>query len=138
MSSPHALLSFISFIQKSPSTHIMASKEASLSKVKLHITHNVRILHQRHIPHLFRPVGAAPGKTCFGKEVVVDILVGEQFAALYEGFQNAEVDFLIRPFIFRCCAKVKTLIIRLRWKISGRWGIMEASPKEHVCQRAGR
>ena len=90
-----------------------------------------------HSPSLL-PVGAAPGKTCFGKEVVVDILVGEQFSALYEGFQNAEVDFLIRPFIFRCCAKVKTLIIRLRWKISGRWGIMEASPKEHVCQRAGR
>ena len=101
MSSPHALLSFISFIQKSPSTHIMASKEASLSNIKLHITHNVRILHQRHIPHLFCPVGAVPGKTCFGKEVVVDILVGEQFSALYEGFQNAEIDFLIRPFIFR-------------------------------------
>ena len=72
MSSPHALLSFISFIQKSPSTHIMASKEASLSNIKLHITHNVRIHHQRHIPHLFCPVGAAPGIIpVLGKEVVV-------------------------------------------------------------------
>ena len=28
----------------------------------------------------------------------MDILIGKQFAALYEGFQNAEIDFLIRPF----------------------------------------
>ena len=60
----------------------------------------------------------------------MDILVGEQFAALYEGFQNAEVDFLIRPFIFRCCAKVKTLIIRLRWKISGRWNMCVSEPED--------
>ena len=28
----------------------------------------------------------------------MDIFIRKQFAALYEGFQNAEVDFLIRPF----------------------------------------
>ena len=28
----------------------------------------------------------------------MDILVGKQLAALYEGFQNAEIEFLIRPF----------------------------------------
>ena len=28
----------------------------------------------------------------------MDILIGEQLAALYKGFQNAEVNFLIRPF----------------------------------------
>ena len=28
----------------------------------------------------------------------MDILIGKQFAALYEGLQNAEIDFLVRPF----------------------------------------
>lgn len=28
----------------------------------------------------------------------MDIFIGEQFTALYEGFQNAEIYFLIRPF----------------------------------------
>ena len=28
----------------------------------------------------------------------MDILIRKQFAALHEGFQNAEIDFLIRPF----------------------------------------
>ena len=60
--------------------------------------HNILIPHQRHISHLLCPVGAAFGKAGFGKEVVVNILVGEQLAALYEGLQNAEIDFLIRPF----------------------------------------
>ena len=59
---------------------------------------NILVDHQRHISHLIRPVGAAFGKSRFGKEIVVDILIGEQFAALYEGFQNAEIDFFIRPF----------------------------------------
>ena len=61
-------------------------------------THHIFITHQRHIPHLTCPVGAAFGEAGFGKEVVVDILIGEQLAALYKGFQNAEIDFLVRPF----------------------------------------
>ena len=59
---------------------------------------NIFITRQINISHLTRPVGAAFCKAGFGKEVVVDILVGEQFATLYKGFQNAEIDFLIRPF----------------------------------------
>ena len=59
---------------------------------------NIFITHQCHIPHLTCPVGAAFSEAGFGKEVVVDIFVWEQLAALYEGFQNAEIDFFIRPF----------------------------------------
>ena len=69
-----------------------------LQNILSHPTHNIFIPHQRHIPHLTCSVGAAFGKADFGKEVVVDILVGEQLTALYEGFQNAEIDLLIRPF----------------------------------------
>ena len=65
--------------------------------INLSIYH-ILITHQLHIPHLFCPVGAAFGKAGFGKEVVMDIFIWEEFAALYEGFQNAEIDFLIRPF----------------------------------------
>ena len=65
--------------------------------INLSIYH-ILVTHQRHISHLFCPVGTAFGKAGFGKEVVVDILIGEQLAALYKGFQNAEVNFLIRPF----------------------------------------
>ncbi len=39
-----------------------------------------------------------PYLTAFSKEIVVDISIGKELAALYEGFQNAEIDFLIRPF----------------------------------------
>ena len=60
--------------------------------------HHIFITHQCHIPHLTCPVGAAFSEADFGKEVVVDIFIGEQFTALYEGFQNAEIYFLIRPF----------------------------------------
>ena len=62
--------------------------------------HQIFIPHQRHIPHLTCPVNAAFGKSVFGKEVVVDIFIWEQLAALYEGFQNAEIDFFIRPLAF--------------------------------------
>ena len=33
-----------------------------------------------------------------GKKRLTDVANTEQLAALYEGFQNAEIDFLIRPF----------------------------------------
>ena len=52
----------------------------------LHLIHYILISHQRNIPHLFCPVGAAFGEAGFGKEVVVDILIREQLATLYEGF----------------------------------------------------
>lgn len=77
---------------------ITVSKEAFLSNVKLHPAHNILIPHQYHIPHLLCPVNAAFCESGFGEEIVVDILIGEQFAAVYEGFQNADIDFLICPF----------------------------------------
>lgn len=33
-----------------------------------------------------------------GKKRLTDVANTEQLAALYKGFQNAEIDFLIRPF----------------------------------------
>ena len=45
--------------------------------LQLHPTHHILIPHQRNISHLFCPVGAAFGKSGFGEEIVVDILVGE-------------------------------------------------------------
>ena len=65
--------------------------------INLSIYH-ILITHQRHISHLICPVNAAFGEAGLGKEVVMDILVGEQLTALYEDFQNTEIDFLIRPF----------------------------------------
>ena len=76
------------------------SKEVSVYECAIYnlSINNILITHQRHIPHLFCPFYAAFGESGFGKKVVMDIFVGEQLAALYEGFQNAEIDFLIRPF----------------------------------------
>ena len=41
------------------------------------LAQHILITHQINISHLTRPVDAAFGKAGFGKEVVVDILVGE-------------------------------------------------------------
>ena len=64
---------------------------------QLHLIHNILIPYQSHIPHLICTVYTPFGEAGFGKEVVLDILVGKQLAAIYECFQNTETDFLIRP-----------------------------------------
>ena len=38
---------------------------------------NIPVGHQRHISHLFCPVDTAVGEAGFGKEVVVNIFIGE-------------------------------------------------------------